>query len=362
MNGNHTTVKRVPALAAMDPEACWRAVLARDPRSDGKFVLAVRSTRIYCRPSCPARRPLRQNVVFFARPEEAERQGFRPCRRCRPGELHAAAALVARAARVLESSNEESVQLGKLAAELGATAGTLRRAFRQSTGLTPKEFADALRVKRFKRELRQGKNVAAALYETGYGSSSRVYERSNAQLGMTPATYQRGGKGMKIAYTITDSTIGRILIGATHRGVSAVYFGDEEKKLVHELRQEYPQAEISPGGQPFSAWVQAIVRHLEGKQPRLDLPLDVQATAFQRRVWQELQRIPYGNTRTYGQIARALGRPRAARAVARACATNPVSVVVPCHRVIRGDGKLAGYRWGLEKKEKLLAREKTPRA
>ncbi len=167
---------------------------------------------------------------------------------------------------------------------------------------------------------------------------------------------------MKIAYTITDSTIGRILIGATHRGVSAVYFGDEEKKLVHELRQEYPQAEISPGGQPFSAWVQAIVRHLEGKQPRLDLPLDVQATAFQRRVWQELQRIPYGNTRTYGQIARALGSPRAVRAVARACATNPVSVVVPCHRVIRGDGKLAGYRWGLEKKEKLLAGEKTARA
>ena len=341
-----------------DPETCWRAVLARDPEWDGKFVLAVRSTRIYCRPSCPARRPLRRNVVFFARPEEAERHGFRPCRRCRPDELHRATALVARAARSLESSEEEKIHLSKLAAELGTTPGTLRRAFRQRTGLTPNAFADAVRVKRFKKELRQRKNVAAALYETGYGSSSRVYERSNAQLGMTPATYQRGGKGMQIGYTLANSPIGKVLVAATERGISAVYFGEEKKKLVNELREEYPRAEIAPASASYSAWVQAIVRHLEGKQPQLDLPLDVQATAFQRRVWQELQHIPYGATRTYGQIARALGKPRSVRAVARACATNPVSIVVPCHRVIRGDGSLAGYRWGVDRKEKLLAREK----
>src|SRR6266699_4557726 len=358
MNRNQTTVKRVPALAAMDPEACWRAVLARDPRSDGKFVLAVRSTRIYCRPSCPARRPLRQNVVFYARPEDAERQGFRPCRRCRPDELHAAAALVARAARVLETGDEESVQLAKVAAELGTTAGTLRRAFRQSTGLRPKEFADALRVKRFKRELRQGKNVAAALYETGYGSSSRVYERSNAQLGMTPATYQRGGQGMKIGYTIAKSPLGKVLVAATERGVSAVYLGDAENTMIAELREEYPRAEIAPATDSFQRWVREIVQRIEGKQPRLELPLDLQATAFQRRVWQELQRIPRGGTRTYSQVARSLGQPKAVRAVARACATNPVSIVVPCHRVIREDGTLAGYRWGLSRKEQLLAQER----
>ena len=338
-------------------EAYWRAVVARDAGWDGKFVLAVRSTRIYCRPSCPARRPHRRNVVFFARPEEAERHGFRPCRRCRPNEIHGAAALVASAARWLDNGEEEPVNLGALAAKLGTTPGALRRAFRQSTGLTPKAFVDAQRVRRFKQELRSGKNVAAALYETGYGSSSRVYERSNAQLGMTPATYQRGGKGMKIGYTVAESPIGKVLVGATERGVSAVYLGESEKALVKELRGEYPRAEISAGSEPFSAWVQAIVAHLEGKQPRLDLPLDVQATAFQRRVWQELQRIPYGATRSYREIARALGKPRAVRAVARACATNPVSVVVPCHRVIRADGSLAGYRWGIERKKNLLARE-----
>src|SRR5947199_2280491 len=270
----------------------WRATLARDSRADGSFVLAVRSTHIYCRPSCPARRPLRRNVTFFRTREEAEKQGYRACLRCRPNEVSGAVVLVQRAVRHLVDSTEENVRLGVLASTLNTTQGTLRRAFRQVTGLKPRELAEALRIRKFKMMLRSSRNIADALYETGYGSSSRVYERSNAQLGMTPATYQKGGKGMKIEYTITDSTIGRILIGATHRGVSAVYFGDEEKKLVHELRQEYPQAEISPGGQPFSAWVQAIVRHLEGKQPRLDLPLHVQATAFQRRVWQELQRIP----------------------------------------------------------------------
>src|SRR5207247_2217487 len=213
---------------------------------------------------------------------------------------------------------EESVQLGKLAAELGATAGTLRRAFRQSTGLTPKEFADALRVKRFKRELRQGKNVAAALYETGYGSSSRVYERSNAQLGMTPATYQKGGKGMNIGYSIAKSGLGKVLVAATDRGVSAVYLGDTGTNLIAELRQEYPRAEIAPATDTFERWVKEIVQRVEGKPPRLELPLDLQATAFQRRVWQELQQIPRGSTRTYSQVAKALGNPRAVRAVARA--------------------------------------------
>lgn len=336
----------------------WRATLARDARADGKFVLAVRSTRIYCRPSCPARRPLRGNVIFFRTGEEAENRGFRPCLRCRPDEIAAYAALVMCAAKILGQSTEESVRLSALAGELGSNATILRRAFRRVTGLAPRELAEALRVKRFKKLLRAGKNITDALYETGYGSSSRVYERSNAQLGMTPATYQKGGKGMKLEYTIAQSPLGNLLVAATERGVSAVYLGDAEKKLVAELREEYPHAEISPATNGTQRWIREIVQRIDGKPAQVNLPLDLQATAFQRRVWQELQRIPRGKTRTYSQVARALGRPTAVRAVARACATNPVSIVVPCHRVVREDGSLAGYRWGLTRKQQLLATER----
>ena len=336
----------------------WRATLARDRRADGAFVLAVRSTRIYCRPSCPARRPLRRNVTFYRTREEAEKQGYRACLRCRPNEIAASVALVQRAAIQLARSDEEAVRLGPLAQDLGITEATLRRAFLQVTGLTPRQLAEALRVQRFKAMLRAGRKITDALYETGYGSSSRVYERSNAQLGMTPATYQKGGKGMKLGYTITKSPLGRVLVAATERGVSAVYLGDEDSELVAELRGEYPQAEIASAPDSYQRWVREIVQRTEGKQPQVDLPLDLQATAFQRRVWQELQRIPRGATRTYAQVARAVGKPKAVRAVARACATNPVSVVVPCHRVIRGDGNLAGYRWGLPRKQQLLAQER----
>jgi len=251
------------------------------------------------------------------------------------------------------------VRLGELAREMNSNAGTLRRAFRQVTGLAPRELAEALRVKRFKDLLRAGKNITDALYETGYGSSSRVYERSNAQLGMTPATYQKGGKGMKIEYTIAKSPLGKVLVAATERGVSAVYLGDAQGKLVAELHEEYPNAEISPATGSAQRWVREIVQRIEGKPAQVELPLDLQATAFRRRVWQELQRIPRGTTRTYSQVAQAMGRPKAVRAVARACATNPVSIVVPCHRVVRADGTMAGYRWGLSRKEKLIANERT---
>jgi len=339
----------------------WRAALARDSRADGSFVIAVRSTHVYCRPSCPARRPFRRNVTFFRTREEAEKQGYRPCLRCRPNEIAGPVVLVKRAAGKLAESNEEGVRLGALAAALGTTQATLRRAFLQVTGLNPRELAEALRIKRFKALLRAGKNITDALYETGYGSSSRVYERSDAQLGMTPATYRKGGQGMKIGYTIARSPLGKVLVAATERGVSAVYLGDAENAMIAELRQEYPRAEIAPATDSFQRWVREIVQRIEGKQPRLELPLDLQATAFQRRVWQELQRIPRGRTRTYSQVARSLGQPKAVRAVARACATNPVSIVVPCHRVIREDGTLAGYRWGLSRKERLLTQERAAR-
>jgi AraC family transcriptional regulator of adaptative response/methylated-DNA-[protein]-cysteine methyltransferase len=357
MNTSHT--KPQSDISSSAAARYWRATLARDRRADGAFVLAVRSTHIYCRPSCPARRPLRRNVTFYRTRVEAEKQGYRPCLRCKPNEIAAAVALVQRAAIQLARSDEEAVRLGPLAQDLGITEGTLRRAFLQVTGLTPRQLAEALRVQRFKAMLRAGGKITDALYETGYGSSSRVYERSNAQLGMTPATYQKGGKGMKLGYTITKSPLGKVLVAATERGVSAVYLGDKDSELVAELRGEYPQAEIASAPDAYQRWVREIVQRTEGKQPQVDLPLDLQATAFQRRVWQQLQRIPRGATRTYSQVARALGTPKAVRAVARACATNPVSIVVPCHRVIRSDGNLAGYRWGLLRKQRLLAQERT---
>ncbi len=354
-------IKSTSSKSGISPRAAarfWRATLARDPRADGSFVLAVRSTHIYCRPSCPARRPLRRNVLFFSTREEAEKHGFRPCLRCKPNEASGAVVLVERAARLLADAGEEGLRLKSIAEKLNTTTATLRRAFRQVTKLTPRDLAEALRLERFKKMLRAGTPITEALYETGYGSSSRVYERSNAQLGMTPATYRKGGKGMKIGFSIAKSPLGKVLVAATERGVSAVYLGDSENKLLAELREEYPRAEISPGADSFQRWVREIVQRIEGKEPHFELPLDLQATAFQRRVWQELQRIPRGATRTYSQVARALGRPRAVRAVARACATNPVSIVVPCHRVIREDGNLAGYRWGLSRKAQLLAQER----
>ncbi|HKW61267.1 MAG TPA: bifunctional DNA-binding transcriptional regulator/O6-methylguanine-DNA methyltransferase Ada [Candidatus Acidoferrum sp.] len=355
----HTKSSLSQAITAHAAARYWRATRARDSRADGTFFLAVRSTHIYCRPSCPARRPLRRNVTFFRTREEAERQGYRPCLRCRPNEIPGAVALVQRAADSLGQSSEESLSLRQLARTLGATQSTLRRAFRQVTGLKPREVAEALRLKRFKALMRAGKNITEALYETGYGSSSRVYERSNAQLGMTPATYRKGGLGMKLGYTIAKSALGKVLVAATERGVSAVYLGDEEGKLVAELRDEYPRAEIAAASDTFERWVKEVLLRIEGQPPHIELPLDLQATAFQRRVWKELQRIPRGRTRTYSQVARSLGQPKAVRAVARACATNPVSIVVPCHRVIREDGALAGYRWGLSRKEQLLASERT---
>src|ERR1700680_1454721 len=293
----------------------WRATISRDARADGQFVLAVRSTHIYCRPSCPARRPLRRYVIFFHTGRE-------------------------RAQRELAKVGEdEGVRFAALAARLHTTTGTLRRAFRQVTGLRPRDLAAALRLARFKKMLREGKGISEALYETGYGSTSRVYESSNAQLGMTPATYRKGGKDMKIGYAIAKSSLGKILVAATERGVSAVYLGDADTKLVEELHGEYPGAEIKAASDSFERWVTEIVQRVEGHPPRLALPLDLQATAFQRRVWQELQRIPRGSTRKYFQVARALGNPKSVRAVARACATNPVSIVVPCHRVVRQDGR-----------------------
>jgi AraC family transcriptional regulator of adaptative response/methylated-DNA-[protein]-cysteine methyltransferase len=347
------------AIGKVDEAPCWQAVQRRDATWDGRFVYAVHSTGVYCRPSCATRQPTREAVVFYPVPEAAEQAGFRPCPRCRPNEAAAdpSVQVVRRICRYVEANLEEDLSLAALGTHAGLSPEHLQRTFKRVTGITPRQYADACRLGRLKTRLRERSTVTMALYEAGYGSSSRLYERAASQLGMTPATYKRGGQDMRLRYTVVASPLGRLLVAATERGISAVYLGDGDGPLEAALAKEYPAAEIRRDGSGLEAWVEEILKHLSGKQPHLDLPLDVRATAFQWRVWQELRAIPYGSTRTYTEIAEALGQPTAARAVARACATNPVSVVVPCHRVVREDGDLAGYRWGVERKQKLLDQE-----
>jgi AraC family transcriptional regulator of adaptative response/methylated-DNA-[protein]-cysteine methyltransferase len=349
-----------PAIPALARRKCLSAVALHDARMDGAFVYAVRSTGIYCRPSCPSRRPRTKQILLFIQPEAAERAGFRACQRCRPRQAQGSpqAELIRRVCGEIESNSDGVVSLRRLAELTGLSAAHLQRTFRRAMGITPRQYADALRVARLKSELRKGKDVTTALHEVSYGSASRLYEKSDAHLGMTPATYRRGGRGMNITYTIAPCSLGRVLVAATARGISAVYLGDRDSDLVTALREEYPHAEIRSGSGEHSKWVRAIVRHLAGSNPQLDLPTDVVATAFQRRVWEALRSIPLGATRTYSEIARSIGQPSAVRAVAHACAKNPVSIVVPCHRVVRTDGTLGGYRWGLGRKKSLLEKEK----
>jgi len=344
--------------------ARWDAIQSRDRGADGVFVYGVRSTGIYCRPSCPSRKPNPNQILFFPLPEAAEQQGFRECKRCKPRTVNLRdprTKAVAQACREIDSrvreGNDAPVTLSALSAPLEMSSHQLERAFRSVMGITPRQYADAQRMRRLKSQLRKGDDVTTALYDAGFGSSSRLYEIAPSQLGMTPATYRQGGTGMRMNYTIVESPLGRLLVGATDRGISAVYLGESDARLESALQKEYPRAEIQRDRNGLEGWVSKILEHLRGREPNLDLPTDVQATAFQRRVWEELRRIPYGTTRTYSQVAQAIGQPEAFRAVARACATNPVSVVVPCHRVVRRDGKLAGYRWGLERKQALLEHE-----
>jgi len=349
-----------PAIPPRARRMCLAAVASRDAGMDGAFVYGVRSTGIYCRPSCPSKRPTTKQILLFARPEIAEQAGFRECRRCHPRDAKAnpRADLVRRVCREIEANDEGPVSLRMLAERAGLSAAHLQRTFRQTIGITPRQYADAVRVARLKSELRKGTDVTTALHEVQYGSSSRLYEQSDAQLGMTPATYRRGGEGMNISYTIVPCALGRVLVAATDRGISAVYIGDRDSDLAAALSKEYPRANIRSDSGAHSKWVSAIVRHLAGTNPHLDLPTDVVATAFQRRVWEALRAIPSGTTRTYSEVARAIGKPSAIRAVARACATNPTSIVVPCHRVVRTDGSLGGYRWGLDRKQSLLDQER----
>jgi AraC family transcriptional regulator of adaptative response/methylated-DNA-[protein]-cysteine methyltransferase len=339
----------------------WRAVAARDPRSDGRFVYAVRSTGVYCRPSCPSRRPKRGSVVFFPNADSAEVAGFRECRRCRPRAgvpRPPAIDHVRKAADFIASHADESLTLGAIASHVGTSPFHLQRTFSHLLGISPRAYQDALRARRFRGDLRNGKPLSAAIYDAGYGSSSRVYEQHPTGRGITPAQYRRGAAGASISFTVVDSSLGRLLVAGTDKGLCSVKLGDRDEALEQDLRAEYPSATIQRERGAFTQWVHALVAHLDGRAPKLDLPLDVKATAFQWRVWRYLQSIPYGQTRAYSDVARAIGAPTAIRAVARACATNHVCLVIPCHRVVQKGGGLGGYRWGTDRKRKLLQKEK----
>jgi AraC family transcriptional regulator of adaptative response/methylated-DNA-[protein]-cysteine methyltransferase len=338
----------------------WDAVSGRDRAMDGVFFYAVRTTGVYCRPSCPARRPRPENVVFFRTRTGAERAGFRPCKRCKPERgIHtdANSEIVEKVCRYIDTHPDQPATLDTLSRAIGLSPFHLHRTFKALTGITPRAYADSRRLESLKAGLREGHSVTRSLYDAGYGSSSRLYERASAQLGMTPSRYRKQGSGVTIRYSIAETPIGRLLLAATARGICSIQFGDSDTTLEGALRKEYPQAEIVRTDKQLTGWVRAVRNRIRGENTA-SLPLDIRATAFQRLVWEQLRAIPSGVTRSYSEIAKRIGKPRAARAVARACATNPVAVAIPCHRVVREDGALGGYRWGIQRKRKLLAMEK----
>ncbi|MBL8978338.1 MAG: bifunctional DNA-binding transcriptional regulator/O6-methylguanine-DNA methyltransferase Ada [Gemmatimonadetes bacterium] len=351
----------MPTDLPLTADAAWRAVTARDRAWDGRFVYGVRTTGIYCRPSCPSRRALRENMSFYPTAEAARGAGFRACKRCRPDTAaEAGNPAVARARDWLDRHAGERVSLAHLATVSGVSAWHLQRTFKREVGLSPREYAAALRADRLRAALRAEPSVSRAVYEAGFGSSSRVYEGAHRLLGMTPGRYREGGKGMELRYTIVPSPHGRLLVAATDRGVAAVLLGESDAALTRDLARQFPEAErarVDTGDE----WLRELVRGVAAEVARPGsgggLPLDLHGTAFQWKVWRALTTIPAGETRTYTELARSVGRPRAVRAVASACAANRVAVLVPCHRVVRSDGSLGGYRWGLERKARLLARE-----
>lgn len=348
---------RLPVTQRAIEDEYWQATEHRDQDYDGKFVYAVRSTGIYCRPTCPSRRPRRDRVLFFDTCSKAERAGFRACKRCHPTAAAPGIAMVRTATEYIDTHLDEPITLALLGAACGISPHHLQRTFKRLTGLTPHQYVRERRLDRMKDHLRSGSDVTTALYGAGFGSSSRLYENSAGRLGMTPKTYRDGGAGVQINYTILDSQLGQVLIGTTAKGICAVYLGDSDEDLEDVLRSEYPAASLRRGAQLETRWMNGLKGLLDGHALSEELPLDLQATAFQWRVWSFLQGIPVGETRSYAQVAKGIGQPSAARAVARACASNPVALIVPCHRVVRADGQTGDYRWGRQRKQALLDQE-----
>ncbi|HEY0459149.1 MAG TPA: bifunctional DNA-binding transcriptional regulator/O6-methylguanine-DNA methyltransferase Ada [Pyrinomonadaceae bacterium] len=341
----------------METEIYWKAVQNNDTRFNGAFVYAVNSTGIYCKPSCASRLPKRENVAFFDDFNKAEADGFRACRRCQPKNEtpNPQVETVLRACGILE--REETVSLEDLGAAVNLSPAHLQKIFKEIIGVSPKKYAEIKRLEKFKTEITRGGGVTGAMYDAGFGSSSRLYENVTQKLGMTPKTYAARGKNMTINYTITDCDLGKLLVARTLKGVCAVAFGDDANTLRENLFGEYKNARITEDNANLKEFVEAILSNLEGTRKTLDLPLDLQATAFQMRVWNELRKIPYGETVSYTDVAEKLGNKNAVRAVATACASNRVALVVPCHRVVGKSGALSGYRWGVERKKAILERE-----
>jgi AraC family transcriptional regulator of adaptative response/methylated-DNA-[protein]-cysteine methyltransferase len=349
-----------PTTEYTTDDARWEAVVGKDRNADGKFYYSVKTTGVYCLPSCRTTRPaLRRNVAFHNSLEEAETAGFRPCKRCTPkgptlAEAHATA--VARACRAIETA-EEPPALDVLAKAAGMSSYHFHRVFKAVTGLTPKAYAMAHRAQRMRAELSRSCTVTAAIYEAGFNSNGRFYAQSERTLGMTPTSFRKGGTGATLRFAVAEGSLGSVLVAASEKGVCAIFLGDDPDALVRELQDRFPKAELIGGDEAFERVVAQVIGFIEAPKTGLDLPLDVQGTAFQQKVWRALQEIPAGSTVSYTDIAERIGAPKAVRAVAQACASNSIAVAIPCHRVVRNDGNLSGYRWGVQRKSALLERE-----
>lgn len=354
-----TTTQRTATAVFANESEQWAAVRSRDPHADGRFVYSVSTTGVYCRPSCPSRQARREHVRFHTTIAEAERAGFRACKRCRPnqpGLVEQHAAMVARACRLIERA-ESLPSLDALAAAAGMSRFHFHRVFRSVTGVTPRAYASAHRADRVRRELSRRPTVTEAIYEAGFNSNGPFYAAAPSVLGMTPSRFRAGGDGASIRFAVGECSLGSVLVGATDKGVCAIQLGDDPDALIRNLEDRFPRATLVGGDEAFERLVARVVGLVEAPGTGADLPLDVRGTAFQRRVWQALRAIPVGATASYADIARRIGAPKAVRGVAQACAANPVAVAIPCHRVVRSDGSMAGYRWGVERKRLLLERE-----
>jgi AraC family transcriptional regulator, regulatory protein of adaptative response / methylated-DNA-[protein]-cysteine methyltransferase len=337
----------------------WNAVKTKDKRFDGVFFTCVKTTKIFCRPICTARLPKRENIEFCLDWQTAENKGFRACLRCKPKSevfINPQIEKIVKACEILETEDEITLEI--ISERLKLNPNHLQKTFKEIIGVSPKKYAENLRLEKFKTEIKSGNDVVSSIYEAGYGSSRSLYENVSSKLGMTPKVYQKGGKGMKINYAVADCYLGKMLVARTDKGVCSVTFGDTGDFLREKLCEEFPQAEINENNGELKEFVEEILRHLSGKSKLIDLPMDLQATAFQMQVWELLRKIPFGETLSYKQVAEKIGNVKAVRAVARACATNRIAVVIPCHRVIGTNGSLSGYRWGIERKAKLIESEK----
>jgi AraC family transcriptional regulator, regulatory protein of adaptative response / methylated-DNA-[protein]-cysteine methyltransferase len=353
------TVNRAGEDFPTEADPRWASVVARDRNADGEFFYSVVTTGVYCRPSCGSRRANPENVRFYPTREEAERAGFRPCKRCRPDEPplpQRYAATIARVCRTIEAS-DSMPSLAVLAKEAGLSVHHFHRVFKSVTGLTPRQYGEAHRGRRVRDELRKSPSVTAAIYDAGFNSSGRFYEATDQMLGMTPSDYRAGGAHAEIRFAVGECSLGSILVAKSERGICAILLGDEPEELVRDLQDRFPRASLLGGDDAFERIVARVVGFVDAPALGLDLPLDVRGTAFQQRVWQALQEIPPGSTASYSEIAARLGAPRSGRAVAQACAANALAVAIPCHRVVRRDGALSGYRWGIERKRTLLKKE-----